>query len=210
MRAPFPFTTLDIESTGTDPYEDQIVELGLAEFSPHLDQPKTLARRFKPGLPISKGAAAVHGITNDAVQGLKPFPPSAPKLLQYLQARIIVGYNLYAFDCRMLAAEFARAGIPRPFESIVFIDVYPFVKEDYGQKRRPASKSLEDQCAWFGIELANAHSAAQDAEATGWLLLAMMQWPIENPLIPCIERVIEMQSGLRRRLETPVQLEMGV
>ena len=52
----------------------------------------------------------------------------------------------------MLAAEFARAGIPRPFESIVFIDVYPFVKDDYGQKRRPASKSLEDQCmVWYLI-----------------------------------------------------------
>ena len=30
---PLPFTALDIESAGTDPYEDQIVELGLAEFS---------------------------------------------------------------------------------------------------------------------------------------------------------------------------------
>ena len=41
-------------------------------------------------------------------------------------------------------------------------------------------------------------------------LAGYMQWPIGNPLIPCIERVIEMQSGLRRRLETPIQLEMGV
>ena len=202
---------LDTETTGISPSDGhRIIEIGCLELENRRLTGRSFHHYLQPDREIEQEAIAVHGITNEAVQGLKPFPPSAPKLLQYLQARIIVGYNLYAFDCRMLAAEFARAGIPRPFESIVFIDVYPFVKEDYGQKRRPASKSLEDQCAWFGIELANAHSAAQDAEATGWLLLAMMQWPIGNPLIPCIERVIEMQSGLRRRLETPVQLEMGV
>jgi hypothetical protein len=102
MRTPFPFTALDIESTGTDPYEDQIVELGLAEFSPHLDQPKTLARRFKPGLPISKGAAAVHGITNEFLADKPLFATIADDFLSLYVFVLMREVFLVLFICFLI------------------------------------------------------------------------------------------------------------
>jgi DNA polymerase-3 subunit epsilon len=208
------FIALDLETTGTDPLDARIVELGLCEFvlnDGQLLRVKPLAKLFNPGVPISKSASQVHGITDEHVKDKPLFRTAAPKLAQYLQGRVVVGYNLFHFDGPLLKAEFARAGIPRPFDGVVIVDVYPYIREDYGSKRRPQSKSLGDQCAWWGVRLDSAHSAAHDAEATGRLLLAMQAWPGSKPTMPWeLDRILEDQRALRNALDQPIQVEIGV
>jgi DNA polymerase-3 subunit epsilon len=208
------FLSLDVESTGTDPLEARIVELGLCEFvldNGQLQKVKPLAKLFNPGVPISKSASNVHGITDAHVKDKPLFRESAAKFVQYLQGRVVVGYNFFHFDGPLMKAEFARCGIPRPFDGVAIVDVYPYVREDYGSKRRPQSKSLGDQCAWWGVHLDKAHSAAHDAESTGRLLLAMQSWPGAKPTVPWeLETILEQQKRFREELDRPVQVEIGV
>jgi len=208
------FISIDIESTGTDPLEDRIIELGICEFTltnGQLTKVKSFAKLFNPGIPIAQRATEVHGIRNEHVSDKLSFASAAPKLAMYITGKIVSGYNLYAFDAAMLKAEFARAGIARPFDGVILVDSYPYVREDYGVKRKPQSKRLVDQCNWWGVPLSNAHSAAHDAEAAGRLLLAMQCWPASKPVIPYeLERIIEDQRKLREALDQPIQVEMKV
>jgi DNA polymerase III subunit epsilon len=209
------FITLDVETTGTDPLEARAVELGLCEFvidqTGQIAKLKPWAKLLNPTVPVGKGATGVHGITDAHVKDKPRFRESAEKFSQFLRGKIVVGYNFFAFDGPLLKAEFARAGIARPFDGVVIVDVYPYIREDYGSKRRPQSKSLNDQCAWWGVALPKAHSAAHDAEATGRLALAMQAWPGRKPTMPYeLEQILEDQRRLREELDRPVQVEIDL
>jgi DNA polymerase III epsilon subunit-like protein len=122
-------------------------------------------------MPISEGSRKIHGISDDMVGGQPTFADTAPRLADYLRNRVIVTYNGTRFDIPVLQSEFDRAGVPMP--PIVAIDLYRHVRNRYDRPIRPASKQLEHQCAFFEVSLTKAHRAADDAEATGRLLIAM-------------------------------------
>jgi DNA polymerase III epsilon subunit-like protein len=117
-------------------------------------------------------------ISDDMVASQPTFSATAPRLADYLRNRVIVTYNGTRFDIPVLQAEFDRAGVPMP--SIVAIDLYRHVRNRYDRPIRPASKQLGDQCLFFEVKLEKAHRAADDAEATGRLLIAMQ----DRGLIP--------------------------
>lgn len=71
------FLVIDTESTGLDAQKDRIVELGMLEvaYDPERAVIFGVTRVFDeledPGMPISPGAMAVHGITDEMVAGLR-------------------------------------------------------------------------------------------------------------------------------------------
>lgn len=150
-----------------------------------------LSRLVDPGRPIDAVTRSVHGITDEMVAGQLTFSGRARKLGALLDypvavfapdgtqnpAPTVVTYRGRGFDLPVLAAEFARAEVPLPEaarDPALSVDVYDFIRHRYaGDRKRPASKRLGDQCAYFGVRLGQAHRAADDAEATGWLLLTL-------------------------------------
>jgi DNA polymerase III epsilon subunit-like protein len=176
------FIVLDLETTGRDdddrsPATQRIVEIGISEFVGR-SHTRNYSRLINPTIPISEGSRKIHNISDDMVASQPTFSATAPRLADYLRNRVIVTYNGTRFDIPVLQAEFDRAGVPMP--SIVAIDLYRHVRNRYDRPIRPASKQLGDQCLFFEVKLEKAHRAADDAEATGRLLIAMQ----DRGLIP--------------------------
>lgn len=172
-----PIFVFDTESTGVDPTEARIVELGAAHFE---------GREFKgprralinPGVPIPPDSSEIHGITDDRVMDKPDFAAVAPRFLERLQddrgegvAPILVGYNAVAYDVPLINTELARHGMVDAIDANNVLDPIIFVRWSLRHLRR---RGLADICAHFGLKLDRAHSAAADAKATGELLFAMI------------------------------------
>ena len=89
-------------------------------------------------------------------------------LTDLLAGRVVVAHNS-AFDASFLVAEYARAGWPLDLTH----DMTLCTMRLAGQFGAPAK--LGACCAYFGVELADAHAALADAEATAALLAAYMR-----------------------------------
>lgn len=100
---------LDTESTGTDTRVDKVVELGMAlfEFCPLTGQVYRVLKTFNqmedPGMPISEGATAVNGITDDMVAGKKFDEPEVQAFTENVD--IVIAHNS-GFDRAMLERRF--------------------------------------------------------------------------------------------------------
>jgi DNA polymerase-3 subunit epsilon len=171
------FLVLDTETTGTDVEHDQIVELGAALY----DGPtmrRRYGQRFHPGRPIPPDASRVHGIRDEDVADKPRFAEVAARLAVHLaRARYLVGYNILSFDAPLLDAELARAGHPLRIERDRVLDVITFVRWHLRHNRL---RTLSEICALCEVPLPQAHSACGDAEATGRLLLHL----VDKGLIP--------------------------
>ena len=69
---------------------------------------KSEPRAFK--MPISPGATAVHGITDEDVADEPSFAATAKSLAELLEPCDLAGFNIRRFDLPMLLEEFKRAG----------------------------------------------------------------------------------------------------
>jgi len=76
-----------------------------------------------PESPIPLGATAVHGITDDDIEGRPRFRSFAGALAGYFHGCDLAGFGVERFAVPLLRAEFARAGIERQFEDAAVIDV---------------------------------------------------------------------------------------
>jgi DNA polymerase-3 subunit epsilon len=117
-----PLVVIDLETTGTDPLFDRVVEIALIRCEP---RGRTRRRRqlVHPTVPIPAGATAVHGIT-DAHVAAPAFVELAPKLAAFIGRADLAGFNLRKFDLPLLMAEFDRAGMPMPMAGRSVVDAY--------------------------------------------------------------------------------------
>lgn len=169
------FAVIDFETTGLDPAVDRVLEMGVVCFD---DGVMTSSQNWliDPGISVPESATAVHGITNEMVAGQPRFEQVWHEIRPRLEGRLPVAYNA-AFDKRFLLAELERMGEPTWGEElppcmqadVEWIDPLVWARELYPDQ----SAKLGDICAHLGIPLDGAHRAANDAEATGRLLLAM-------------------------------------
>jgi DNA polymerase-3 subunit epsilon len=174
-----PLIIFDVETTGTDPRRDQVIEIcvqmGLAADAP------ARVWRIRPDVDISPGAQAVHGISMDELRDCPRFEAVAGEMRALLaEAEVLVGYNL-AFDIDMLQAEYARLGQP-PLELSGKQIIDPF---RLWQQCEP--RTLQEAHRRFvGERFEAAHSASADVAATGRVLEGMLRafglpagdWPV--------------------------------
>ena len=62
-----PIVFFDLETTGTDPAKDRIVELALVKLLPDGSKDKYV-KRINPGMPIPPSSTEFHGIKDDDVK----------------------------------------------------------------------------------------------------------------------------------------------
>ncbi len=166
--ARMPLVVLDVETTGLDPENDRVIELGLVL----VDGGEVGTKRswlVQPGIAVPKEALDIHGITDAELRTAPPFAEIRAELLALTAGRLPVAYNA-PFDRAFLAAELRRSGgVPAAFEeSTEWIDPLVWARarlpREGGYKLGEITKRLE-------IELVDAHRAAADAEATAKVLL---------------------------------------
>ena len=157
----------DVETTGTDPGRDQVIEM-CVQFGL---EPDTSVRtwRIKPRVPISPGAYAVHGICEADLRDCPSFDGLAGEIRSVLEsAEVLVGYNV-DFDIEMLQAEYDRLRLPRlEVDGKKVVDAFRL-----WQQCEP--RSLQDAHRRFvGNSFQEAHSASADVAATGRVLRGMI------------------------------------
>ncbi len=167
-----PLLFFDIESTGLNVASDRIVEISIVKVSPGgPGQPNDVevkTRRINPTIPITPGAQAVHGISDEDVKDCPTFKQVAKSLAKLMEGCDIAGYNSLRFDIPMLAEEFLRAGVDFDFRKRKLVDVQNIFHK---KEQRTLKAAYKFYC---GQNLDNAHSAEADTMATYEVLEAQL------------------------------------
>ncbi len=163
-----PFVVLDLETTGTNPAKDKIVQIAIMKIFP--DGKKiTYERIVNPEIPIPEKAAKIHGITDEMVADKPTFKEIAHEVVEFISGCDIAGYNSTKFDLPMLAEELIRSGVDFDFSKPKMIDVQVIF---YKKEPRTLSAAYKFYC---GKDLDNAHNAMADVEATYEVLLGQLE-----------------------------------
>jgi DNA polymerase-3 subunit epsilon len=182
-----PLAILDLETTGTDPLTDRIIEIGILKVLPE-GQQKHCNYRVNPGIPIPPEATAIHGIADTDVATAPSFADLASNVWAFLEGCDLCGFNLKRFDLRVLYVECNRASQPLSLEGRVILDPMEIF---HARERRDLAAAVRFYC---GREHEGAHAAFTDVLATAEVLDAMLCRYADLP------RTVD---GLDRHLKNP-------
>ena len=155
------FVIVDVETTGTDPKMSDLVEIAAVKVKGGkiTDRWSTFVN---PGRKIIGNQ--MHGITDkDVAKAPKP-AEAAKDAVKFIGDAKIVGHSV-GFDIGFLEAALADG---TRFEQGRYLDTLTIAREGYPDLE---NYKLETLSRFFGIELAQAHRAGPDAEATANLLI---------------------------------------
>ncbi len=204
----------DLETTGTDPKADRIVEIGIVRRI----EGQTSEHRWliNPETAIATEATEVHGISNADVADAPRFAQVWREIEHVLDGPApLLAFNGLDFDLPMLNAEIGRLhpmegaserspaltfkpeGCGRVMETgpVRLLDPLVFVRWNHRHRR---FRKLEDMCRAFGITLTNAHSAVDDARATMALTDELM---VRGDMPSSTEDAIRAQASLVPRID---------
>ena len=105
-----PLVVFDLETTGTDPATDRIVEISALRIDPDGTR-EARTRRVNPGVPIPSQATAIHKIRDEDVRDAPTFRQIAKGLLTFLEDADLAGFNVARFDLPLLDREFRDCGL---------------------------------------------------------------------------------------------------
>lgn len=163
----------DLETTGTDPDSDRIVELAVLDPE---TEPGELVLLFDPGVPIPPGASAVHGIRDEDVRGEPRFADRAEEIQRLFRGRRLCGYNSRSFDTPFLDAALRRSGQAgldlRSVEEVDLYRVWTAVEPGDGPGDRTLQAAVERHLGRLHLD---AHGAAGDAGVLVELMEAMQE-----------------------------------
>lgn len=192
----------DTETTGLDTEVDRVVQFGTATFQGGalLTIDDTLV---DPCTPIPKEASNVHGILDSDVEDAQTFGLLGDTFAQQLRQTddtILCGYNATRYDAPLLNAEFQRHSFEFRIDSARVLD--PLVWLQYYHRNWP-SRRLGAVAERFNVPLADAHRASADAEATGRVLLRL----VEEGLVPNdVPEALHTQAQIAKMLEEEVSV----
>lgn len=163
-----PICSIDIESTGTDPAVDRIVQIGILRIGPYAASSETSAttryefsQLINPGIPIPPKATEIHHITDEMVRDMPYFKGVAQRIQGILSECDLIGFNLIRFDVPIIWEELHRAGLHWDLTGIRIVDAGAIF-----MKKQPRTLT-EALRVYAGItERIGAHDALADAMGT--------------------------------------------
>lgn len=161
---------LDLETTGLDPAEEAIIEIGAVKFDGDrvVDEFDQLVH---PGRPISRFITQLTGITNEMVARQPAIDEVLPALESFVGTDPILGHNI-RFDYSFL----------RPVGALPYnhrLDTFDLAAVLLPSAPRYGLGSL---AATVGVPLPATHRALDDARVTHLLYLHLFQRALEMPL----------------------------
>lgn len=173
------FVVIDLETTGLDPEKDQIIEIGAIKFVDG-EESEQIEELIDPGMPIPEFITRLTGISDGDVQGKPNIDEIFPQLVKFMENAAMIGQQVN-FDASFL--EYHHRKINNDFYNwentllrFKYVDnlrldtlflariLMPFLD---GYKLSELAKHL-------GFDLENAHRAIEDARATGYVFLELI------------------------------------
>ena len=172
-----PLAAFDLETTGTNPEEDRIVTASVALVGANTE---TEAHDWlvDPGIEIPQGATDVHKITTEMARAEgRPSPEAVEEITRLLASYLNEDFPIVAFNARydltMLDRESRRHGLEPLVEMVGgpsgLLVIDPLVLDKQQDPYRRGKRKLTDLCAFYEIELTEAHAAHADALAAARL-----------------------------------------
>ena len=163
-----PICFFDLETTGTNPGKDRIVEIAILKLDT-TNQKKEMVWRVNPECPIPDEASSVHGITDEMVKDQPTFKNYSKEIHNFIEGCDLGGYNIDKFDLPLLVEEFIRSGIDvSSFVKVKTVDVQTIF---FKKEPRDLSSALKFYC---NKDHGNAHTALDDTIATYEVLLSQL------------------------------------
>jgi DNA polymerase-3 subunit epsilon len=186
---------VDLETTGTDPAQDAITEIGavkvrggevLGEFRTFVD----------PRRPIPAYIASLTGISDATVRGAPEISTVLPMFLDFAHDAVLVAHNA-RFDIGFLRAHAARLELPWPGPTV--LDTLALARTVY-RRDEVRDHKLATLAAHVGAQVTPDHRALSDARATVDVLHAIIARLGDRGT-----RTIEDLASAHRRV-TPAQM----
>jgi DNA polymerase-3 subunit epsilon len=161
---------LDTETTGTDAQTDRIIEIGCIELVNHMPTGKTFHVYLNPQRPVSAGAFAVHGLSNEFLADKPLFDAVADEFLAFIGDGQLVIHNA-AFDMGFLNAELKRSG-RAVLDNGRALDTLTMAR----RKHPGAPNNLDALCQRYGIDNSRRtrHGALLDSEILAEVYLELI------------------------------------
>lgn len=151
----------DTETTGLDPLEDRVIELGCVELVNRFPAGRSLHLFINPeGRSVHPEAHAVHGISDADLADKPVFGAILDEFLDFIDGAKLVAHNAN-FDIGFINAELERLGQP-PIEPGRVVDTLAIAR----RKHPMGPNSLDALCRRYGIDNSHRtkHGALLDAE----------------------------------------------
>lgn len=152
------YVVVDLETTGLNPSENEIIEIGALKIKDNniVDRFSTM---IKPTKHISSGITKLTGITNEMCSTAPLITEILPFFLKFIGDTFIVGHNV-GFDMRFLKTACTNCGLK--------LENYCVDTLQMARRLIPEMKShkLSDLCQHFSINNDSAHRALSDCHAT--------------------------------------------
>lgn len=191
------YAIVDIETTGTDPKTDRIIQFGcvLVKDDKIIDR---FAVDINPIKTISKQIQHLTHISNKRVKKAPYFEDVAATIYNFLADTTFVAHNIH-FDYNFLNHELTRCGMPEL--QIPGIDTV-----ELAQIFLPTQVSfrLNDLAESLGLQHDSPHQADSDAEVTAALLLHIKAKMQELPLVT-LEKITQLSEVTSK--ETSIFIE---
>ena len=162
-----PLVVFDLETTGTDPATDRVVEIAVLRVETDGTR-SARARRVNPERPIPPEATALHGIRDEDVQDAPTFRQIARSLLGWLDGADLAGFNILRFDLPLLERELRDCGLDLGRAERRVVDAMAIF---HRKERRDLSAAVR---FYLGRDHEGAHSAQVDVEAAAAVLEAQL------------------------------------
>jgi DNA polymerase III subunit epsilon len=162
------FIAFDLETTGTVPGVDQIVEIGAVRFvNGHADA--TFSTLVNPRQSIPPGASAVNGITDDMVAGQPFIETLLDPFAEFCEDLPMVAHNA-PFDSQFLIAAIKKYESSSP--KGIILDTLPMARKVFPGL---ANYKLGTLVQHLKIEAGTFHRAEEDASYCGRLFIEIIK-----------------------------------
>ena len=167
MELDRPLVVFDIESTGTSPRKDRIIELAAVKVMPGGEEIRK-CWLLNPTVSIPPETTAIHGIADEDVKDCPTFAERAEEIFEFFRDCDLSGFNADRFDIPCIEEEFARCGFNFASSQRRHVDVQRIYHRKEPRDLTAAVKFYCDR------PHEGAHGAEADTDATLEVLKAQL------------------------------------
>ena len=185
MKKLFNFVVLDLETTGFDFRENEIIEIGAVRYQEGNPGEK-FSLFIKPKKEVPQFIKQLTHITDDQLASGTSISDALKKFREFIGKDILICHNA-DFDIGFLNSKLQDSDFPRLenriFDTVEISKIYlPFI----------FNHKLGTVADYFTIDLENAHRAIFDADATGQIFLKLLEFIDKNISVKLNYRLLEI------------------